>query len=84
MTKIIPTLALAGALLLGACAHPTPTQPTWEKPGVTFKEWLADEYACQRDRLAYESTLGRGWGTDRVSIYFYYRCLEAKGYSRVQ
>ena len=39
MRKFIPTLTLAGALFLSACA----TQTVWTKPGVTQTEWAQDQ-----------------------------------------
>ena len=77
MRKFIPTLTLAGALFLSACA----TQTVWTKPGVTQTEWAQDQYACERDTRMSTASFGNTYGYLYNAQKFYNKCLLAKGYA---
>jgi hypothetical protein len=78
MRTLIPTLTLAGTLLLGACGAPA----MWTKPGITFEEARSDQYACERDMRMSAASFGGGLAQDIFAQQFYTRCLQAKGYTR--
>jgi hypothetical protein len=75
---------LIGAALLstvlGACGAPT----MWAKPGVSFEEWRADQYNCERDMRMSAASFGNVYTREYYAQQFYNRCLEAKGYYRTQ
>jgi hypothetical protein len=79
MRNLIPTLTLAGTLMLGACASPA----MWTKPNVSFEDWRSDQYSCERDMRIGAASFGNGYTRAYYAQQFYNRCLEAKGYSRV-
>ena len=65
-------------LLLLGC-----TSPQWTKPGITEQTWAEDRYACERD--ARQSGYFGGGVIGAINMQsFFERCLEAKGYRRVQ
>lgn len=84
MRKLIPALALAGALFVSACAPSLP--PTyWAKTDGTTGTWQQDRYDCERDTRMTMASFGRTPAVREIlADRFFDRCLIAKGYSRTQ
>ena len=74
------TLRLGLLLLtLSGCA-----QQVWTRPGLTEAAWRADQYSCERDARMSVLSFGGGIAGAIEASRFQGRCLEAKGYYRVQ
>jgi len=73
-------LLFVSFLGLGACAKPA----VWTKPGYTEEAWRADRYTCERDMRMSAGSFGGGVIADVRAQQFFERCLQAKGYYRVQ
>jgi hypothetical protein len=75
---------LLGTLVLSTCLSACTAQGVWTKPELTLATWQHDQYACERDMRMSIASFGHLYTRAYYAQKFYHKCLEVKGYTKIQ